>query len=160
MSILAWVIPLNAASCLRPGASWAGFWRPGVSWVGFWASWRLLGWILASWRLLGWIFRVPMLLTIPSSLQKKRIFLQTPPSKCFAGYTLVNTMRSYTTTFHQNVDSRLGFSIKRRFPFFVQRGPKSGPPLQMLCWLPFGEHNACVYDHFPSKCRFSLGFFH
>ena len=38
--------------------------------------------------------------------------------------------------------------------------PKSGPPLQMLCWLHFGEHNACVYDHFPSKYRFSLGFFH
>ena len=40
-----------------------------------------------------------------------------PPSKCFAGYTLVDTMRAYTTTSHQNVDSRLGFSIRRRFPF-------------------------------------------
>ena len=119
----------------------------------------LLSTLLVS-TLWGGVYHYSLLINIPSPNQGTiKGQNRDPPSNCFAGYTLVNTMRSYTTTFHQNVDSRLGFSIKRRFPFFVQRGPKSGPPLQMLCWLHFGEHNACVYDHFPSKCRFSLRFF-
>ena len=64
-----------------------------------------------------------------------------PPSKCFAGYTLVNTICLYTMASHQNFDSRWVFSIKRRFPAAASRLLR----LILASWR-------------PSKFWFSLGF--
>ena len=113
--------PLYSFRALRDAVIWKilkSHQPSGLGWsrVGCLFSTPLLSTLLVS-TLWGGVYLYSLLINIPPNSKWINHPNRDPPSKCCAGYTLVSTMRAYTTTCRQNVDSRLGFSIKRRFPF-------------------------------------------